>query len=156
MSGPWKRIWKESPYWFWFRSLCLLSLVPHVCSHSAPTSKLTSIRTIHVAKPIRPRHNIQTTSSILVRIAVCLVIIGWTAAKAESGGWRLHPKAKVESIQVCVANGVEWNETYCSIKLAPYPPNVHWAPLGKRTSNWPPSSWLAKGKKAVFRQPVTC
>ena len=129
-------------------SPCLLTLTP--------TSKLTSTRTIHVAKPIRPRHNIQTTSSILVRIAVCLVIIGWAAAKAESGGWRFHPKAKVESIQVCVANGVEWNETYCSIKLAPYPPNVHWAPLGKRTSNWPPSSWLAKGKKAVFRQPVTC
>ena len=46
-------------------------------------------------------------------------------------------------------------ETYCSIKLAPYPPKVHCEPSGKRTSNWPPSSWAAKGKRLGFRQPVT-
>lgn len=46
--------------------------------------------------------------------------------------------------------------TYSCMKLAPYPPKVHWAPFGKRTSNCPPLSVGSKDDLLESRHPVIC
>jgi len=71
-----------------------------VLAHRPLSSKSTLLRTINVAKLIRPWYDNQTTSGILVRIAVVLIVFGGAAAKTEprSCGFHSETNSRVNTI----------------------------------------------------------
>ena len=95
-------------------------------------------------------------------IAVGLVVGGGTAPHAKSrAGWFDTGRRRRANSLGGQGYGNQFGErdaqtrgTYSSIKLAAYPPKVHCAPSGKRTSIWPPSSSDEREYAELLMQPV--